>query len=706
MTMPQFLIITPCLDCVSTIDETILSVASQYGRFSLHYHVQDGGSGDGALEKIQDWRDRIQENRFPIGCEDFRFTFQSESDTGMYDALNRGFALAEDYDGQLVMGWLNADDRLQPGALAAVAAILDKHADVEWLGGRHNYMDEAGGPIAQLEVQPYDRELLALGLYEGRKLFFLQQEGVFWRKSLWDRCGRGLRTDLKLAGDFELWQRFAAHAPYVSVDAALAAFRTRVGQASSDMDAYYREVDQCVEPVAEKRDELWRQMGEDSESGRQLRKSFEGSVAVYDGHERSWRLETRKCELDGYFVRPEGLFSIRMNVAEDERWMGGMVYIENLLRLLSHLPESERPAVHLNIGAGGHSEYSKRLTSYPVVASYNFNPAPGGNSTGPAAFVQKVRRRLGRYKRMMAPKPPWPDITFPVFEKAADDKSAMYWIPDFQHKHLPYAFTEAELESRDRTFKAISKCKGILLVSSRSALKDFVTFFPGSRIQPRVWSFCSNLSLEPGRHGIDPIGEYGLPRKYLYLPNQFWKHKDHMTVFQSLVLLRDQGVAPFVVCTGFQDDYRDPDFFPSILRYLEEEGLNEQVRLLGVVPRDHQVEVFRYAAAVLQPSLFEGWSTVIEDAKAVGRPIIASDLPVHLEQLEGMPDIWFHERSSPEDLARVLTELWPVLPPGPDADAEETARRRTNQRRQEAGREFMNIAREAAAVYQSGGQDR
>jgi glycosyltransferase involved in cell wall biosynthesis len=172
-----------------------------------------------------------------------------------------------------------------------------------------------------------------------------------------------------------------------------------------------------------------------------------------------------------------------------------------------------------------------------------------------------------------------------------------------------------------------------------------------------------------------------------------------MTVFQSLVLLRDQGIIPFVVCTGFQDDYRNPDYFPSVLKYLEDEGLTGQVRLLGVVPRDHQVEVFRYAAAVLQPSLFEGWSTVIEDAKAIGRPIIASDLPVHLEQLEGMPNIWFHKRSSPEDLARVLAELWPTLLPGPDQEAEKTAKARTIKRRQQAGPEFMVIAKEAAAVY-------
>lgn len=702
--MTRFLIITPSLDSAATIDETILSVLSQYGRFGLHYHIQDGGSTDGTLEKIRDWRIRIDEKQFPLGCDDFRFTYHSQTDSGMYDGLNRGFTLSEGYDDQLVMGWLNADDRFQPGALSTVASILENQADIEWLGGRHSYMDEAGRPVVQLDVRPYARELLTLGLYEGRKLFFLQQEGVFWRKSLWTRCGAGLRADLKLAADFELWMRFADRSPYISVDAALAAFRTREGQASSDMGAYYREVDQRIQAVAEQRDRLWRQLGEDTEAGQRLRESFEGPVAVYNGFDRSWQVETRKCELDGYFFPPANVFSIRMNVCEDERWMGGMVYMENLLRLLSYLPETQRPAVHLNIAAGGHSDYTKRLVTYPVVSGFNFMPAPvEGNPTARPALIGKIRRRLGRYKRMISPKPPWPDITFPVFQQTADDKSSMYWIPDFQHKHLPHLFTEFEFEYRERTFKGVSQARGILLVSSHSALDDFKTFYPRARIQPRVWSFCSNLTLEPGRHNIDPTIEYDLPPKYFYLPNQFWKHKDHMTVFQSLVLLRDQGINPFVVCTGFQDDYRDPEYFPSILKYLADNGLNGQVRLLGVVPRDHQVEVFRHATAVLQPSLFEGWSTVIEDAKAVGRPIVASDLPVHLEQLEGMPNIWFHKRSVPQDLARVLAELWPVLPPGPDPEAEKAAKARTIKRRQEAGREFMAIAREAAAVHRSKG---
>ena len=54
---------------------------------------------------------------------------------------------------------------------------------------------------------------------------------------------------------------------------------------------------------------------------------------------------------------------------------------------------------------------------------------------------------------------------------------------------------------------------------------------------------------------------------------------------------------------------------------------------MGLIPRDEQLFLMKHAQAVLQPSLFEGWSTVIEDARSLQAPVIASNLPVNVEQL-------------------------------------------------------------------------
>ena len=111
------------------------------------------------------------------------------------------------------------------------------------------------------------------------------------------------------------------------------------------------------------------------------------------------------------------------------------------------------------------------------------------------------------------------------------------------------------------------------------------------------------------------------------------------------------------------------------------------------------MEIFRHASVVIQPSLFEGWSTVVEDAKAVGRPIIATDLPVHREQLEGYDPAWLFRPSAAEELAALLEGVWPQLPPGPEGDRERVAARHTERRRQDAARRFLSIAQTAKALH-------
>ncbi|MDZ4169179.1 MAG: glycosyltransferase family 2 protein [Coriobacteriia bacterium] len=99
-------LITPCLNAAETIVRTFDSVEEQGG--SLHEHlVIDGGSTDGTVGPIEAYQARI-------GA---RLKWVSEPDRGIYDAMNKGLALASG-DWVLVLG---ADDALEPGALAAVA---------------------------------------------------------------------------------------------------------------------------------------------------------------------------------------------------------------------------------------------------------------------------------------------------------------------------------------------------------------------------------------------------------------------------------------------------------------------------------------------------------------------------------------------------------------------------------------------------------
>jgi glycosyltransferase involved in cell wall biosynthesis len=62
------------------------------------------------------------------------------------------------------------------------------------------------------------------------------------------------------------------------------------------------------------------------------------------------------------------------------------------------------------------------------------------------------------------------------------------------------------------------------------------------------------------------------------------------------------------------------------------------------------------AVALIQPSVNEGWSTAVEEAKALGKTLVLSDIPVHLEQCPGNP--YFFSSMNAEDLADKIGEVW------------------------------------------------
>jgi glycosyltransferase involved in cell wall biosynthesis len=182
-----------------------------------------------------------------------------------------------------------------------------------------------------------------------------------------------------------------------------------------------------------------------------------------------------------------------------------------------------------------------------------------------------------------------------------------------------------------------------------------------------------------------------LPERFFIVSNQFWKHKNHTALFEALQLLAARNVRPIVVCTGRLADFRDADYADTILQSLHRFGIAQQVVLLGMIARRTQIELMRRSLAVVQPSLFEGWSTVVEDARVLGKPVILSDIAVHQEQ--NPPGAHFFPRDSAAALADSLEEAWRTLTPGPHLESEAAARTRAEQRITEVGRRFLEIAR-------------
>jgi glycosyltransferase involved in cell wall biosynthesis len=147
--------------------------------------------------------------------------------------------------------------------------------------------------------------------------------------------------------------------------------------------------------------------------------------------------------------------------------------------------------------------------------------------------------------------------------------------------------------------------------------------------------------------------KYRLPDDYFIISNSFLKHKNHIIVLEALALLKKQNKPVNLIFTGKMEVYPDQVHLDKLKKIIGENQLQDNVKLLGVIPRGDQLSIMVNARAVLQPSKFEGWNTTIEDAKSLQLPVIASDLEVHKEQL-GEKGIYFNPDQA-ESLADVLS---------------------------------------------------
>ena len=213
---------------------------------------------------------------------------------------------------------------------------------------------------------------------------------------------------------------------------------------------------------------------------------------------------------------------------------------------------------------------------------------------------------------------------------------AVAWFPDFQHRRLPQLFSPAARWRRELGFRAQMASGRSIMLSSESALRDCRALYPRLASGVSVVRFATQpapdlLTANPP----DVLAQYGLPPDYFYLPNQFWRHKNHQVVVDALTVLKRRGVELVVAASGSPNDPREPDYFDGLMRQVEARGLGTNFRYLGMIPLDHVYALLRSSTALINPSRFEGWSTTVEEAKSFGAPMILSDLDVHREQTGG-----------------------------------------------------------------------
>lgn len=239
--LPTIALVTPSFNQARFLEATLRSVLDQ-GYPKLHYRVVDGGSSDGSAAILERYRPQLQ-------------GLTIEPDQGQYDAINKGFRAALAASEAEVMGWLNSDDLLLPGALHSVGEIFAAFPEVEWISclvrarcSHHGRIDAITTlPGLAREAFAHHRYLPAAEPFSAYG--FIQQESSFWRRSLWERAGGSLSTRHGLAGDYELWHRFFQHGHCVGLTIPLALNRVHHRQQSAAIDRYNADAQPLIHPL-------------------------------------------------------------------------------------------------------------------------------------------------------------------------------------------------------------------------------------------------------------------------------------------------------------------------------------------------------------------------------------------------------------------------------------------------------------------------
>ncbi|MGR9091069.1 MAG: sulfotransferase, partial [Gammaproteobacteria bacterium] len=223
---PRISIVTTSFNQGDYLEACIDSILSQ-NYPNLDYIIMDGGSTDQSVSIIRRY-------------EKYLSHWQSGADDGQYAAIEAGFKRS---DGA-IMAWLNSDDKYHADALWKVSYAFMTRPQIDWLSGLCTFWDDQGtltgvlDPVYWTQAQQLDP----------KDMRTVQQESTFWRRSLWEKTGARLATELYYAGDWDLWTRFFAHADLHTLEWTLGGYRYHEGQkVGTDASGYTVEANELLE---------------------------------------------------------------------------------------------------------------------------------------------------------------------------------------------------------------------------------------------------------------------------------------------------------------------------------------------------------------------------------------------------------------------------------------------------------------------------
>ncbi|QHC74199.1 glycosyltransferase family 1 protein [Rathayibacter sp. VKM Ac-2805] len=276
---------------------------------------------------------------------------------------------------------------------------------------------------------------------------------------------------------------------------------------------------------------------------------------------------------------------------------GGETYARALTRLLAPRPGEEGPDVQVLVpeNARGFSEGVPEVVAEGVVSG-------AGHRRRAVGMIQallrtpRLRRRLGRDAVLYFPFTvplPWPSRR----------QGHVQMLFDLQHRDLPHLFPRVERVFRRLAYEATARRADAVITISAFTKGRIVELLgiPEERIH------VSHLGVDTRRF----VANLGTREDFVFYPARAWPHKNHARLFEAVRLLREEGHSLRLVLTGGDLDRLGP--------------LPDFVEWRGHVTPEELADLYRRAAVLAFPSLYEGFGLPPIEAMASGCPVAASD---------------------------------------------------------------------------------
>lgn len=261
--------------------------------------------------------------------------------------------------------------------------------------------------------------------------------------------------------------------------------------------------------------------------------------------------------------------------------------------------------------------FATALQKFVVRLSYSF----GIHLPYPSSSPLDCASKLAKIDLLWFPTPDYEPVECPY----------IFTVWDLEHRAQPYfpeVSEKGEWNGREKYFSKALKRASYVITGTEVGKREITGSFGVNPDRVRLLPHPTP-SFALASPGVRPLsGHLNLRPPYVVYPAQFWAHKNHIGLIESVAILRDQGLRIDCALVGSDKGNRK-----HVEKRVRELKIEDQVHFLGFVSREDLVALYQNALALVYPSLCGPENLPPLEAMALGCPVINADIEGAKEQL-------------------------------------------------------------------------